>query len=205
MDLNPKDIEEKYDKEVNSLVKKAGALLRSKYGLWFLGILTFADSALGLPFSMDPFMVAYMVANRAKALWGYVITVLASALGGVVAYLLAALFINQIFNLFTPEMTHGFHHLVKLVDKGAFLFSFLGSFSPIPYTLVAITAGALKVNLFFFIIGSLLGRAIRFGVVAYFVHFFGPRAVEIAKRNVFLISAIVLAAVAVLVFLRLHF
>ncbi len=204
MDLNPKNIEERYDKEVNSLVKKAGALLRSKYGLWFLGILTFADSALGLPFSMDPFMVAYMAANRAKALWGYVITVLASVLGGIVAYLLAAFFINQILNLFTPEMTYGFHHLVRLVDKGAFLFSFLGSFSPVPYTLVAITAGALKVNFLLFVVASFLGRAIRFGVVAYVVHFFGPRAVEIAKRNVLLVSGVLVFLVLMLILFRLQ-
>jgi membrane protein YqaA with SNARE-associated domain len=205
MDLNPKNIEERYDKEMNSLVKKAGALLRSKYGLWFLGILTFADSALGLPFSMDPFMVAYMVANRAKALWGYVITVVASVLGGVVVYLLAAYFINQILALFPHEMTRGFHHLVSTADRGAFLFSFFGSFSPIPYTLVALTAGALKINLLLFVVGSLCGRAIRFGVVAYFVHFFGPRAVEIAKRNVLLISLIVLIILVTLATLHFHF
>jgi membrane protein YqaA with SNARE-associated domain len=153
---------------------------------------------------MDPFMVAFMVANRTKALWGYIITVLASVLGGITAYLLAALFINQIFNLFTPEMTHGFHQLVKLVDRGPFLFSFLGSFSPVPYTLVAITAGALKVNVLLFIVGSLVGRAIRFGVVAYVVYFFGPRAVEIAKRNVLLISVIIVLLVSIFILFRLH-
>ena len=73
------------------------------------------------------------------------------------------------------------------------------------YTLIALTAGAMKINLPLFVLGSLFGRAIRFGVVAYFVHFFGPRAVEIAKRNVLLISVVVLTAVALLVFLKLHF
>ena len=39
MDLNPQHLEKKYNSEVASVVKKAGDLLRSKYGLWFLGIL----------------------------------------------------------------------------------------------------------------------------------------------------------------------
>jgi undecaprenyl-diphosphatase len=154
---------------------------------------------------MDPFMVAYMVANRAKAFWGYLVTVLASVLGGVVLYILSAYFINQILDLLPHDMTRGFHHLVATADRGAFLFSFLGSFSPIPYTFVALTAGALKINLFLFFIGSLFGRAIRFGVVAYFVHFFGPRAVEIAKRNIILVSAIVFVAVVIIFILRRHF
>ena len=85
MELNPKKLEEEYNKEVESLVDKAGALLRSKYGLWFLGSFSVVDSALGLPLSTDPFMVAYMVANRAKAWWGYVLTAAGSVLGGVIA------------------------------------------------------------------------------------------------------------------------
>lgn len=190
MKLDPHRMEERYDKEVSSLVEKAGTLLRSKYGLWFLGIVTFADSALGLPFAMDPFMAAYMVANRSKALWGYVVTVVASVLGGVFIYFFSTYFIDQILNLFSPSMIRGFNQVSATADDGAFLFAFLGSFSPLPYTLIAIVAGSLKINLFMFIAGSLLGRTIRFGVVAYFVYSFGERAVEVAKRNVVLISLI---------------
>ena len=204
MNLDPDNIERKYDKEMNSIVKKAGALLRSKYGLWFLGIFTFADSALGLPFAMDPFMAAYMVANRSKALWGYVVTVAASVLGGVVMYFFAKYFIDQILALFSPQMTRGFHHLSASVDEGSFVFAFFSSFSPLPYTLVALVAGALRVNLFFFIMGSILGRAVRFGVVAYFVYFFGERAIEIAKRNILLLSAVVIV-LALLYILSRHY
>ena len=83
MELNPKKLEQEYNKEVASVVEKAGSLLRSKYGLWFLGSFSVVDSALGLPLSADPFMVAYMVANRAKAWWGFVITVAGSVLGNL--------------------------------------------------------------------------------------------------------------------------
>ena len=199
MDLDPHNIEERYDKEVSGLVEKAGALLRSKYGLWFLGVITFADSALGLPFAMDPFMAAYMVANRKKALWGYLITVFASVLGGVCIYFFSKYFIEQILGLFSSHMIKGFDQVSARADENVLLFSLLGSFSPLPYTLVAIVAGSLKVNLFMFVVGSLFGRAIRFGVVAYFVYFFGERAVEIAKRNILLVSVVVIFLVGILV------
>ena len=65
-------------------------------------------------------------------------------------------------------------------------------------------AGALRVNLFFFIMGSILGRAVRFGVVAYFVYFFGERAIEIAKRNILLLSAVVIV-LALLYILSRHY
>lgn len=200
MNLNPHKIEERYDKEMTGFVEKARSLLRSKYGLWFLGMITFADSALGLPFTMDPFMAAYMVSNRSKALWGYVVTVGASVLGGICLYFFSKYFIEQILTFFSPQMVEGFNSVAYLADKGVFLFTFLGSFSPIPYTFIAIVAGSLKLNLFMFITGSLIGRAIRFGVVAYFVHFFGERAIELAKRNIVLASGVVVVLVAVILF-----
>lgn len=183
MELNPQKLEQEYNKEVESLVDKAGALLRSKYGLWFLGSFAVVDSALGLPVSTDPFMVAYMVANRAKAWWGYVLTVAGSVLGGVIAYFLAEFLSERLVTIFSPKATETLQLLSAAFSDNALLLAFMGAFSPIPYTLVAVTAGALKLNLFLFIVGSLVGRALRYGIVAYVVYFHGEKAVALAKRH----------------------
>ena len=202
MDLNPQHLEKKYNSEVASVVKKAGDLLRSKYGLWFLGIFAAADSALALPLSTDPFMIAYMLANRAKAWVGYIITVCASVLGGVVAYFLAAFVSEQL--LAVGETSSLFTTLVATFEQHVFLISFIGAFSPFPYTLLSFTAGALKVNLFLFIMGSLAGRALRYGIVAYVAYFFGERAVEMAKRHLLVSSGVVLVLVAVYILVVLY-
>ena len=183
MELNPQKLEQEYNKEVASLVDKASAFLHSKYGLWFLGSFSVVDSALGLPVSADPFMVAYMVANRAKAWWGYIITVAGSVLGGVIAYFLAEFLSERLLTVLSPNATNTIHQLSAAFADNALLLAFMGAFSPIPYTLVAITAGALKMNLFLFIVGSLIGRALRYGIVAYVVYFYGEQAVALAKRH----------------------
>lgn len=199
MELNPQKLEQEYNKEVESIVDKAGALLRSKYGLWFLGSFSVVDSALGLPLSADPFMVAYMVANRAKAWWGYVLTVAGSVLGGVIAYFLAEFLSERLVTLLSPEANNTLLQLSAAFSDNAMLLAFMGAFSPIPYTLVAVTAGALKLNLFLFILGSLIGRGLRYGIVAYVVYFHGEKAMALAKRH--LISATIISIVVFALYL----
>jgi membrane protein YqaA with SNARE-associated domain len=187
-------LREQYTGEVTGLVQKAGDLLRSRYGLWFLGIFSFADSALGLPVSMDPFLVAFIVANRKKTWFGYALVVAGSVLGGIFAYFFTSYIIQNLFSFLTPELAKALHVASRTVNKGAFVFSFLSSFSPLPYTLVAVAAGVLKVNVFAFIAGSILGRTIRYGIVAFPTYFLGEKAVTLAKRH---------ALVTVLVFVVL--
>lgn len=194
-------LEEKYDKEVKGLVQKTRDLLRSKYGLWFLGAFAFADSALGLPVTMDPFMVAFMVANRKKAWWGCAVVVAGSVLGGIVAYVLADFFTNQLLSTLSPHVTRGFNHMVREANKGALVYSFVGALSA-PYTLVAVVAGVLKINVYLFIIGSLVGRSLRYGIVAYFVYFYGERTLAIAKKNILRVSLAAALLIVLLILLK---
>jgi membrane protein YqaA with SNARE-associated domain len=197
-------LREQYKEEVGGLVQKTSELLRSPYGLWVLGVFSFADSALGLPVSMDPFLVAYMVANRKKAWFGYGIVVLTSVLGGIFAYFFTSYIFRELFGFLTPEINRALAVASHKVNRGAFMYSFLSSFSPLPYTLVAVAAGALKVNLFAFIAGSLLGRAIRYGFVAYPTYFFGEKALAIAKRHALVTTIVITGLVLSYLLLRHH-
>jgi membrane protein YqaA with SNARE-associated domain len=114
------------------MAQKAGELLRSRYGLWFLGIISFADAALALPIITDPFMVAYIVANRSKALLGTIVTIVASVVGGIMTYVLASFFIDQILAFLGPTATVDFNTVVAVFDQGTFALAFLGALTPIP-------------------------------------------------------------------------
>lgn len=197
--------EEQYEKEVAGLVKKSGQLLQSKYGLWVLGAITFVDSALAFPGPVDPFLGAYIIANRSRALLALIITVSASVLGGVMLYLFAAFFTEQLLDFFSPGKVAAFNDIVKTFDRGTFTIAFLGAFTPIPYGIVAIAAGALKGNIFMFILGSILGRTIRFGVVAYLTYYFGERALTIAKENLTFLSIAAIGAAALFLLYKLYF
>lgn len=198
------NLEAEYEKEVAGIVKKSGQLLQSKYGLWVLGAITFVDSALAFPGPVDPFLGAYIIANRTRAFIAFLVTVLTSVLGGVMLYLFAEFFTEQILALFSAETVTSFNDIVKAFDKGTFTIAFLGSFTPIPYGIVAIAAGALKGNIFMFILGSLLGRSLRYGVVAYLTYRFGERALTLARENLKLASLIVIALAALYILYKLY-
>lgn len=196
-------LEETYDKEVKGLVQKTRDLLRSKYGVWFLGVFSFADTTLWLPVTMDPFMVAFMVANRKKAWWGFVAVVVGSVLGGIVVYVFAEIFTNQLLGILSPHVKHGFNLMVKEVNKGSLLYSIVGAFTA-PYPLVAIVAGVVKINFYLFVIGSIVGRTLRYGIVAYFVYFYGEQALALAKRHLLRVSLAVALLAVFLILLKLY-
>lgn len=52
----------------------------------------------------------------------------------------------------------------------------IAGFSPIPYKLFTVTAGALSMALIPFVIASLIGRGLRFFLVALVMAWAGPRA-----------------------------
>ncbi|MEK7462016.1 MAG: VTT domain-containing protein [Patescibacteria group bacterium] len=188
-------LEEQYEKEVAGIVEKTGQLLRSKFGLWVLGAISFVDSAVAFPGPVDPFLAAYIIANRSRAWLGFAVATSASVLGGVMLYLFATFFTDQLLALLSPESTVAFNSIVKHFDQGTFMITFLGAFTPIPYGFVVIAAGVLKGNIFMFILGSLAGRGVRFGVVAYLTHTFGESALEIAKKHLKKISLVAFLAV----------
>lgn len=194
-------LEEQYEKEVAGIVEKTGQLLRSRFGLWVLGAISFVDSAVAFPGPVDPFLAAYIMANRTKVWLGYIVATASSVLGGVMLYLFATFFTDQLLGLLSPEATVSFNDMIQHFDRGTFMLSLLGAFTPIPYGFVVIAAGVLKGNIFMFILGSLIGRGLRFGVVAYLTHAFGERALDIAKKYLKTLS---IAAVALAVVYALY-
>jgi membrane protein YqaA with SNARE-associated domain len=110
-------------------------------------------------------------------------------------YVLASFFIDQILAFLGPTATVDFNTVVAVFDQGTFALAFLGALTPIPYTVVAIVAGALKGSLIMFILGSFVGRVIRFGIVAYFTYYFGDRAIELAKKHLVFSSIVAVLVV----------
>jgi membrane protein DedA with SNARE-associated domain len=71
-----------------------------------------------------------------------------------------------------------------------------GTITPIPYKVFTIAAGACKMPLLLFFIGSLIGRSSRFFFVASMFYFFGP-AIKVWIEKYFNILAIVFTVLLV--------
>lgn len=190
--------------QVEEAAVQAGGLLRSRFGLWVLAGISFVESALLVPIITDPFLVAYILANRSSAYKGVIVTLVSSVAGGIFAYAIAFLFYEYIAaNYLQGSVGEQFNTIVAAFNDGVFWVTLAGAITPIPYTLVALGAGFLKANIFLFLLASLLGRGARYLFVGYLTHRFGGRALAIARRNLILVSALFFGF-ALFYFLFLH-
>lgn len=191
--------------EFPDVLKKHGVnWLRSRHSSWALIWISFAESIF-FPIIIDPFLIALIMANQKRWRWYIGISVAASIVGGLVAYLLGALFFEtlgvKVLSFYSLE--EKFTKLAADVDANGFVFVLLGAFTPIPYKIVALASGVMKINLFTFVIASVIGRLLRLGLVGLAAHFVGPRMLPIIRRHLYAIAA--LSGVLMLLYIVLQF
>jgi membrane protein YqaA with SNARE-associated domain len=179
-----------------------GSLLHEKYSLVVLGVISFVESALPIPLITDPFMVAYILAHRSRAIAGILVTTITSLFGGLCAYLVASFFIDTLLTYATPATLEEFYDLAATYASSSLLLGFLGAITPVPFTLAAVVAGAMKGNVVLFLLGAFVGRILRYGITGYLTYRFGGAALAITKRYITTISFVaVILALAYLWFL----
>lgn len=199
-----KNLPRELETHVEEVAKEAGGLLRSRYSLWILAGLSFIESCLPIPLMTDPFLVAYILADKKSVLKGVLVTTIASVFGGLFAYAAAFMFYEFIVAQYLGgALGEQFFHIVDEFQKGTFLITLIGAATPIPYTLVALGAGFVKANVLLFVIASAVGRGGRYGIVGYITYYFGEHALQIAKRNITIATA-VLTIIAVVYFFFFH-
>ncbi len=80
----------------------------------------------------------------------------------------------------------------------------LAGFTPIPYKLCTLTAGAFKINFLVFLVASTLARGCRFFCVAAMIYFFGERVRFFLEKR-FDVVAMASAVLVVLGFVAIKY
>lgn len=158
-------------------------LFKSKAGLWVVGLISFIEGALLVPIITDPFMVAYILANRSKTAWAVLVTTVASVAGGLAAYFMAYFFSELVLSYLSPATLETFAVMAEEARAETLMLTILGAITPIPYTLVGLAIGFVKGSLVVFILASIFGRGLRYVVVGYLTYQFGAQAMIHIKRH----------------------
>jgi len=181
----------------------AAALMRSRYGLVFLGTISFFESFLPLPIITDPFLAAAIMANRAKVVSLVLITTVTSVVGGFMAYLAALLFRDVLLALLSPELTAALTSFVTGESNDTFVLTIIGAVTPVPYTIIAYAIAMINGSPLVFIVGSIVGRLFRYGIVGWCTYQFGPLALTYAKRSIIVTSVVLFILAGVYVWLKM--
>lgn len=162
-----------------------------------LGGLAFMESSF-FPIPPDPLLIAMTTAQPKRYIRYALIATLFSVLGGLLGYLIGALLFETVgaWVIDTYNLHHEFEVIGARYAQNAFLAIFAAAFTPIPYKLITIAAGVFRVNLGIFLVASVLGRGIRFFMVATLMHHFGRRYKDKIEKYIDILS---LAFVALIV------
>ncbi|PJC55835.1 hypothetical protein CO026_03580 [Candidatus Kaiserbacteria bacterium CG_4_9_14_0_2_um_filter_41_32] len=177
--------------------RKIEHLLQTKYSLWGIGLISFFESALVIPIVTDPFMMAYILANRSKTILIIIVTIFSSLAGGMVAYLMAVFFSNLTLSLLSPDLLIQFNQISENFRGQTFILTIIGAITPIPYTLVALAAGFIKGSFWWFVLGTIVGRTIRYATVGYITYHIGNRAIKHWRKNILILSLFTVIAISI--------
>ena len=156
----------------------------TSYGAIVLFVLAFAESSF-FPIPPDALLIALILGARKKAFKFALICTFGSISGAVLGYLIGhylwwtpnnefsslATFFFSNFPGFTQEI---FFRVQELYNQYNFWIVFTAGFTPLPYKVFTVSAGAFNVNFPLFMIASIIGRGARFFLVSALIWKFGP-------------------------------
>jgi membrane protein YqaA with SNARE-associated domain len=178
---------------------------RHRHAERYLGAMSFAESSF-FPIPVDVMLAPMTLADRTKWVRFATIATVFSVLGGLGGYAIGW----GMFEAIEPWLQESHYWDAYLTarswfdDYGVWVV-FVAGFSPIPYKVFTIAAGVAALNLPGFFIGSLIGRAARFFLVAGLVRAGGQRFEDTLSKHVERIGwATVLVTVMVIAFFMMR-
>ncbi len=141
-----------------------------------LFIIAFTESSF-FPIPPDVLLIAITLLKPKLSFRYAFICSVGSVLGGMFGYLIGL----QFYELIGKKIIEFYHlqeqyNAVKVMyDKNAFAAIAIAGFTPIPYKVFTIAAGAFQVNFATLVIASALSRSARFFLVGGLIYLFGPK------------------------------
>ena len=164
------------------LYARAMQWARHRHAPAYLGTLSFAESSF---FPVPPdIMLAPMCLAKPEHAWRFaLLTTVTSVAGGLAGYAIGYFAFEAITPwLQTTKYWASYQIAVQWFNDYGFWAVFIAGFSPIPYKVFTIAAGALSMALLPFTLASIIGRGARFYLVAGLMKWGGTR-MEVALHR----------------------
>ncbi len=139
--------------------------------------LAFSESSF-FPVPPDVLLIPLGLSKPKKAFYYATLSSLGSVIGGAFGYLIGLFLMNSVgFPILKAYgLMDKYNYVSALYNQYNALAVGIAGFTPIPYKLFTIAAGACKINFIIFLIASAASRSARFFLVSALVYFFGERA-----------------------------
>ena len=149
---------------------------RHKYAVYILGFISFIESIF-FPIPTAVMFAPMALAKPEKALSLAAVATVTSVLGGVAGYLIGAL----AFDAWVLPLIEQFHYIatyekaLSWFDEFGVWVVLIAGFSPVPYKIFTLTAGALSMSFVPFLVASIVARAAQFFLIGGLVKWGGEQ------------------------------
>jgi len=155
----------------------------SRWGAFALFFLAFIESSF-FPIPPDVLLIALCLGSRSKSIYYVIVCSLGSALGGIFGYSIGyflwwnsaqefSQFANFFFNTIPGFSAEIFFDIKQKYEEWNFWVIFVSGFTPIPFKVFTVSAGAFNINFNLFLIASLIARSARFLIIGGLIWKFG--------------------------------
>ena len=147
-----------------------------KNAKWYLSLISFAESSF-FPIPPDILLIPMALASKARALFYAFMCTLFSVLGGILGYAIGYFFYNSV-GIYIVDFYHlenSFNIFESYYKEFGILIVLGAGITPFPYKFITIASGVFGLNIFLFIIVSIIGRGLRFYLIAILLYFFGEK------------------------------
>ncbi len=140
---------------------------RHRHAPRYLGALSFAESSF-FPVPPDVMLMPMSLAKPERAMWFATLTTLASVAGGIAGYAIGYFALDWVAPLIEEggRWASAYNKASDWFQEWGFWAVLIAGFSPIPYKVFTISAGALSMAFVPFLLASAVGRGARFFLVA---------------------------------------
>ena len=162
------------------------------FGPIALFLLSFSEASF-FPIPPDVLLIALALGLRKKALKFAFICSIASILGGIAGYLIGhylwwdgdvyTAFASFFFNNIPGFSEQLFLNIQEQYNIHGFMIIFTAGFTPIPYKIFTISAGAFDISFPMFAVASAISRSARFFIVSLLILKFGEKIREFIDRH----------------------
>lgn len=147
-----------------------------KNAKWYLSLIAFVESSF-FPIPPDILLIPMALASKARALFYAFICTIFSVLGGILGYAIGYFFYNSV-GIYIVDFYHlenSFNIFESYYKEFGILIVLGAGITPFPYKFITIASGVFGLNIFLFIIVSIIGRGLRFYLIAILLYFFGEK------------------------------
>lgn len=155
------------------------------HALAALFLIAVAESSV-FPIPPDVLLIAIVAANAARWVTAAALCMLGSVLGAMIGYLIGHAFmatVGQAIVDFYRAQAHWDQVVALYNGTWGIWFLLAAAFTPIPFKVATIAAGATAMPFWPFVFVSLLGRASRFFLVAATLRLFGPPVRRVIEQH----------------------